>query len=38
MQIHCLHKDLYKLYSLVVSEKIKTDYKKLCEEQVKQWE
>ena len=38
MQIHYLHKNLYKLYSLVVPEKIKTDYEKLCEEQVKQWE
>ena len=38
MQIHCLHKNLYKLYSLVVPEKIKTDYEKLCEKQFKQWE
>ena len=38
MQIHCLHKNLYKLYSLVVPEKSKTDYEKLCEKQVKQWE
>ena len=38
MQIHYLHKNLYKLYSLVVPEKIKTDYEKLCEEQGKRWE
>ena len=38
MQIRCLHKNLYILYSLVIPEKIKTDYEKLCEEQVKQWE
>ena len=38
MQMHHLRENLYKLYSLVVSEKIKTDYKKLYEEQVKQWE
>ena len=37
MQIRHLHKKLYKLYSLVVPEKIKTDYEKRCEEQVKQW-
>ena len=37
MQIHRLPKNLYKLYSLVASEKIKTDYEKLCEKQVKQW-
>ena len=38
MQIHSLHKNIYKLYSLVAPEKSRTGFEKLCEEQVKQWE
>lgn len=38
MQIRYLHKGLYKLYSLLCPEKIKSDYEKLCEKQVQQWE
>ena len=38
MQIHSLHKNIYKLYSLVEPEKSRTDFGKLCEKQVKQWE
>ena len=38
MQIHSLHKNTYKLYSLVEPEKSRTDFAKLCEKQVKQWE
>ena len=38
MQIHCLHKNIYKLYLLVAPEESKTNFAKFCRKQVKHWE
>ena len=35
---HLLHKNLYRLYLLVASEKSRSDFEKLCEEQIRQSE
>ena len=38
MQIHSLHKNIDTLCSLAMQEKNRSNFEKLCEKQVKQWE
>ena len=38
MQIHSLHKNIYKLYSFVVPEGSKSNFARRRRKQVKQWE